>query len=47
MQALLATERRFTSKEGNLLFFDNNSGVHRGALIQKGHRVIVQVLLGG
>jgi hypothetical protein len=47
MQSLLAAEHQFTSADGNLLFFDNNSGVHRGALIQKGHRVIVQFLMGG
>lgn len=47
MNALLANERHFTSAEGNLIFFDNNAGVHRGALIKSGHRVIVQILIGG
>lgn len=47
MQALIAGERQFTSDAGNLIFFDNNAGVHRGALIKKGHRVIVQFILGG
>lgn len=47
MEALLSNERQFTSADGNLIFFDNNSGVHRGALITSGQRVIVQLLLGG
>ena len=46
MESLLANEHKFTSEDGNLLFFDNNAGIHRGALIQKGHRVIVQFLMG-
>lgn len=47
MHALLAREHQFTSADGNFIFFDNNSGVHRGALINAGHRVIVQIIIGG
>lgn len=41
---LLADEYRFTSKDGDLIFFDNN-GFHRGGMVEEGKRVIMQVTL--
>jgi hypothetical protein len=44
--ALLAGEHKFTSKDGDLVFFDNNNGVHRGSIFKNGYRIIVQFRLG-
>lgn len=43
-QQLLAAEKRFTSEEGNMIFFDNG-GIHRGGMVRHGHRHILQVPL--
>jgi hypothetical protein len=43
-QALLACERRFTSRDGNLILFDNN-GIHRGGMVVEGKRQILQIQL--
>jgi hypothetical protein len=43
-QALLACERRFTSRDGNLILFDNN-GIHRGGMVAEGKRQILQIQL--
>ncbi len=41
---LLDREKRFTSQDGNLIFFDND-GIHRGGMVQEGHREILQIIL--
>jgi len=43
-EALLAREYKFTSKDGNLLFFDPE-GVHRGGMVDRGERIILQIAL--
>ena len=37
---LLKFEKRFYSKDGNILLFDN-AGLHRGRLIEKGKRIVM------
>ena len=41
-KTLLACEARFTSEDGNLIFFDNR-GVHRGGMLREGERHILQI----
>lgn len=43
-RALLECERRFTSRDGNLILFDNN-GIHRGGMVTEGKRQILQIQL--
>ena len=43
-EELLAREKSYTSDDGDLIFFDNN-GIHRGAILEKGERQIIQILL--
>ena len=42
---LLASERRFTSADGDLILFDDR-GIHRGGLVEAGERFMVQIRLG-
>lgn len=42
---LLASERRFTSADGDLILFDDR-GIHRGGLIEEGERCMLQIRLG-
>lgn len=42
-QTLLALEHRYTSAEGNMVTFDGDRGIHRGAMIAKGERRILQL----
>ena len=42
---LLATERRFTSADGDLLLFDDR-GIHRGGLVEAGERHMLQIRFG-
>lgn len=44
-QALLDSEYQFTSADGELIFFDNNEGIHRGSLVRKGSRSILQIIV--
>lgn len=41
---LVRHEHRFTSQDGDFIFFDNN-GFHRGGMVQEKKRVIMQILL--
>jgi len=43
-EPLKARERVCGSADGNLILFDN-SGVHRGGMVRKGERVILQIIL--
>ena len=42
---LLASERRFTSADGDLILFDDR-GIHRGGMVQAGARCMLQIRLG-
>jgi hypothetical protein len=42
---LLATERRFTSADGDLILFDDR-GIHRGGLVEAGERYMLQIRFG-
>ena len=42
---LLASERRFTSADGDLILFDDR-GIHRGGLVEAGERFMLQIRLG-
>ena len=42
--ALLAAERRFLSREADIIFFDTD-GVHRGGMVESGKRCILQIRL--
>ena len=42
---LLASERRFTSADGDLILFDDR-GIHRGGMVQAGERCMLQIRLG-
>jgi hypothetical protein len=42
---LLATERRFTSADGDLILFDDR-GIHRGGMVEAGERCMLQIRLG-
>ena len=42
---LLASERRFTLADGDLILFDDR-GIHRGGLVQAGERCMLQIRLG-
>ena len=42
---LLASERRFTSADGDLLLFDDR-GIHRGGMVEAGERCMLQIRLG-
>jgi hypothetical protein len=44
IQELLSAEKLFTSKEADMVLFDTD-GIHRGAIIEDGERVILQVAL--
>lgn len=44
IQDILAAEHRFTSGDGDLIFFDN-SGFHRGSVFEGGSRTVLQILL--
>jgi hypothetical protein len=41
---LLASERRFTSADGNLILFDDR-GIHRGGMVEAGERCMLQIRL--
>jgi hypothetical protein len=43
-QFLLAREKAFTSKAGNLILFDYN-GIHRGGMVKSGERRMLQIQL--
>jgi hypothetical protein len=43
---LLTQEYQFTSRDGDMIFFDNNNGIHRGSLVKHGQRTILQILMG-
>jgi hypothetical protein len=42
---LLASERRFTSADGELILFDDR-GIHRGGLVEAGERIMLQIRFG-
>jgi hypothetical protein len=42
---LLASERRFTSADGDLILFDDR-GIHRGGMVEAGERCMLQIRLG-
>jgi hypothetical protein len=42
---LLASERRFTSADGDLILFDDR-GIHRGGMVETGERYMLQIRLG-
>lgn len=42
---LLAAERRFTSADGDVILFDDR-GIHRGGMVEKGERHMLQIRLG-
>jgi hypothetical protein len=42
---LLASERRFTPADGDLILFDDR-GIHRGGLVEAGERCMLQIRLG-
>jgi hypothetical protein len=42
---LLATERRFTSDDGDLILFDDR-GIHRGGMVEAGERHMLQIRFG-
>jgi hypothetical protein len=42
---LLASERHFTSADGDLILFDDR-GIHRGGLVQAGERFMLQIRFG-
>jgi hypothetical protein len=42
---LLASERRFTSADGDLILFDDR-GIHRGGMVEHGERYMLQIRLG-
>jgi hypothetical protein len=42
---LLASERRFTSADGDLILFDDR-GIHRGGMVQAGERYMLQIRFG-
>ncbi len=44
IQKLLEAEHRFTSEDGDLIFFDN-SGFHRGSVFKSGSRLVLQIML--
>jgi hypothetical protein len=44
--ALLDNEHQFVSAEGDMILFDNE-GVHRGSMVRKGERQILQLIIGG
>jgi hypothetical protein len=41
---LLASERRFTSADGDLILFDDR-GIHRGGMVEAGERCMLQIRL--
>jgi len=43
--SLLSRERQYTSEDGDLIFFDNATGVHRGGMLREGKRRVLQINL--
>jgi hypothetical protein len=44
-EALLAREHAFTSDDGDLILFDGDRGIHRGAMVIEGERQMLQIVL--